>query len=87
MNFYFSAVGSRREVLSQLKNADTRGKKLAEVIRDAIVDELTNETEDNQQGFEDRYNITVNGHSADPVVPLTISVVVQSRYVPKADQA
>lgn len=87
MNFYFSAAGTRREVLSQLRNSDTRGKKLAERIRDALMDELISEPEECQPGFEDRYNISVNGHSADPVVPLTISVTVQSRYVPKADQA
>jgi hypothetical protein len=85
MRFFFSANGTRREVLGQLKNADTKSVTIADRIRDAVVEEIQSEPDGPQQGFEDRYNISVQGSSSEPDMPLTLSVIVQSRYVPRAD--
>jgi len=85
VNFYLAAIGTRREVIAQLKEADTRGSLLASRIRDTLVDSLMAEPDFGNPGTEDRYTITVHGHSGDGVAPLSLNIDVKSRLIPKTD--
>jgi hypothetical protein len=85
--FYFDAIGTRTEVLGQLKKTDVGGLSFAEEIRNAVLHGIEAQADPVQPGFEDRYSINVQGHTGDAEAPLTVSVTVQSRYMPKADQA
>jgi hypothetical protein len=84
-DFYFAASGCKRDILSQLKNIDTRGSLLEGRIRDLLVDAIVADL-DAPAGLSDHYIVNVNGHSGNASAPLTINLRVQSRYTPRIDQ-
>ncbi len=83
--FYFAAIGNKQEVLGQLENADTRGSIVGCRVRDLIADAIKTEPDFYQPGQAEFFNISVHGHSGDQSSPFTLSVSIQSRYMPRSE--